>query len=1715
MSTRHLSLRTMNSRLTRYLACFILALSGTVSANDPFNVVCKKKCSSCESSSSCSPDSDTYEVVATFDTAEEAQAEADRLNGESDGDWKDCKVEASNSTANGGTHATTDTSPGLTPLNYKRQGLLFDGVAPDYVKYETVSETVNGVTANVKKPVQLPTKHSTIFYTDLPDGSGYQCAQYVNSQLSAPDAHGLRSIPAGVQATSITIYRNPEGSADTNTGKLDVIHKQRHPKTGEWVTRTIRKTSPQGNNNWSTKYYLGDPVQNPTLQPYREISITRTPNPNNVTEESTREIIRDRDSLGNLVITSDLSVTYGFYKYGEPVKLAETAHTGTASELTSTWTYYTAAADQASFNKPATLRRSDGQWANYTYQGSPVTGTLVTKTVSGWLDNAAPAVGSAPDENANRVVVEIEAKNETGTFSREEKVQGVLVSKTWGERYKDNSGMLVEKSRVETGSTTLTTTRTGWPNSVSIPVADRGRVKSIQFPDGTVELHTHALHGDNLVTTIDKGVGSLSGVTDGTRTVSTFTKHDTLIKEVVSDIASGIVLSTKEAIAFDADDQPTRWAFDNNPDDYSEVLKGCCGIDSERSRDGIVTTYTRDGLKRPKTATSRGITLTYTYGKKAIGGTDFPSINIAATAGNLTLNKGTTVYDHAGNVIQQISPDLDGDGNEETTATTRDFTARTITTTKPDGGTIVSTEFADGQSKSTTGTAVPDSSQTITVGNNLDGISGAVIKSTTTRPSNTAAGDQVSTSYQAVGGLTLLTQLNGTTTATYAYDNFARLILITDGDGLKQHTAYNTKGESYHRATSRDGNDTIDPGTDTVSETLTDVADVPGFGPAIRSVSKVWTGANTSVVTATTLQSPDGTKTSTTTLGVANPSTSLSASTFDRADGSWTDTATSPDGTQQTTTYSNWLAVSTSSLSSSHSSLVTSTTSYDALRRPWKQTHSRTGEVTTNYSPTNGQVASIDDHGRVTSFKYDNMGNRVETTLPDNTKTHTVFSDSGQPIISWGSQTYPIYNTYDEQDRRLTLRTNPTLTTAGVPTNAGGSLTTWIYYPNGQIQQKQDDAGKGASYTYTDGGRLHARTWARGVVTTYGYTASGLLHTVVYSNEPAGQTTPNLEFTYDILGRQDTVKRGGVLHADYDYRADTLALDKEKLQIDTLNQTLTRTYETGANGTLAGRSNGYSFPGGSATWTYDNAGRLATITDGTDTFSYGYRYTVNGALHEGTTGTGIGTFDSTMPFALTGPMVDTSLAYEATRDVLAYRKNDLAAGTLSKFTYSVNKIGQRESVATTGTAFVGSPANWTWGYDSLGQVTSADSPTSVNDRGYLYDAIGNRRGIRTGAVGVPTEPDGSISPGQGTLEYSSNSLNQYTALPQFPTAPAFDFDGNMTAGPVAGAAGANVGIPVPANAELTWDAENRLIKAVVGGATINYAYDHLSRLISRSVGVSPTTATHYLYDGWNRIGEYSGTTLETTYLWGTDLSGAMQGAGGVGGLLSVKSGSAVHYPTFDGNGNVSEYLDGGGAVAAHFEYDPFGNLVVDSQGNAPAFPYRFSTKQQDATTGLYYYGYRFYDPVTGRWPSRDPIEEEGGNNLYGFVINTPVNYLEVNGLFFGRGADIAEWVKKQLEKKDTPKAIKDFFAGERNYGGHNDMINHSQKNKGCPDFDYTRPDWGDNDPKGNRKGLNEWHFISPTQSEIKLNAAISSCDAEEFQDRMHGMQDWYIYIKNS
>jgi RHS repeat-associated protein len=84
-------------------------------------------------------------------------------------------------------------------------------------------------------------------------------------------------------------------------------------------------------------------------------------------------------------------------------------------------------------------------------------------------------------------------------------------------------------------------------------------------------------------------------------------------------------------------------------------------------------------------------------------------------------------------------------------------------------------------------------------------------------------------------------------------------------------------------------------------------------------------------------------------------------------------------------------------------------------------------------------------------------------------------------------------------------------------------------------------------------------------------------------------------------------------------------------------------------------------------------------------------------------------------------------------------------------------------------------------------------------------------------------------------------------------------------------------------------------------------------------------------------------------------------------------------------------------VAASYRYDPYGNTISSSGGLASANVYRFSSKEIHVNSGLYYYGYRFYAPNLQRWLNRDPIDENGGINLYGFVLNGPIATIDPDG----------------------------------------------------------------------------------------------------------------------
>ena len=165
----------------------------------------------------------------------------------------------------------------------------------------------------------------------------------------------------------------------------------------------------------------------------------------------------------------------------------------------------------------------------------------------------------------------------------------------------------------------------------------------------------------------------------------------------------------------------------------------------------------------------------------------------------------------------------------------------------------------------------------------------------------------------------------------------------------------------------------------------------------------------------------------------------------------------------------------------------------------------------------------------------------------------------------------------------------------------------------------------------------------------------------------------------------------------------------------------------------------------------------------------------------------------------------------------------------------------------------------------------------------------------------------------------------------------------------------------------------------------------------------------------------------------------------------------AYYPTYDGD--VSEYLLADSSVAAHWEYDPFGNTVKTSGSESSTNNFRnivsrtavhrFSTKPYNVYSELYYYGYRYYDPVTGRWPSRDPIDERGGTNLYGMIGNDLVRRWDYLGLASSCcGPDATLWFIEELKavRQRLMKKIKQNMS-DPNFGPA-DSIDWVLKNNG-------------------------------------------------------------------
>ena len=293
----------------------------------------------------------------------------------------------------------------------------------------------------------------------------------------------------------------------------------------------------------------------------------------------------------------------------------------------------------------------------------------------------------------------------------------------------------------------------------------------------------------------------------------------------------------------------------------------------------------------------------------------------------------------------------------------------------------------------------------------------------------------------------------------------------------------------------------------------------------------------------------------------------------------------------------------------------------------------------------------------------------------------------------------------------------------------------------------------------------------------------------------------------------------------------------------------------------------------------------------------------------------------------------------------------------------------------------------------------------------------------------PALATAAVSTTQGSSTESSTRL---ALIPPAAVQPTYDLDGNLLQDGLW---------------SFLWDGSNRLIQmeslpswpAGANRLKLRFAYDAAGRRIHKQVfqevnlNGSKTYVLkldrRFLYDGWNLIAELDPDgSPARTYLWGTDLSGSAQGAGGVGGLLAIHilkgpaSAVGVHFPFYDGNGNVTGLTSAAtGMETARYSYDAFGVELRASGPAAQANPFHFSTKFTDEESGLVYFGFRYYDPSAGRWLSRDPIGEQGGVNLYGMVRNDPVNSVDVLGLSPNPNsvvspADVIQRIRNQFEK---------------------------------------------------------------------------------------------------
>ena len=317
------------------------------------------------------------------------------------------------------------------------------------------------------------------------------------------------------------------------------------------------------------------------------------------------------------------------------------------------------------------------------------------------------------------------------------------------------------------------------------------------------------------------------------------------------------------------------------------------------------------------------------------------------------------------------------------------------------------------------------------------------------------------------------------------------------------------------------------------------------------------------------------------------------------------------------------------------------------------------------------------------------------------------------------------------------------------------------------------------------------------------------------------------------------------------------------------------------------------------------------------------------------------------------------------------------------------------------------------GYDTQYRITSIAAGQVLNLT-YSYDPNGNVISVVDGvntAPGPGVEPFEVYSYLQGT-----NKLTHIETTP--PIDFGYDLNANITSEtgwtyvydlsnqPYRVYQGTNL------VAEYTHNGAGQRVKKVAGGTTKIFHYDLRGHLIAEA-NESGATLTEYVY-----LGDQL--------------------------LAMIKPGNLAYYFHNDHLGTPQVLTDATGSVAWKAVYSPFGEaaITIETVQN----PFRFPGQYYDQETGLHYNYFRYYNPQTGRYITPDPIGLEGGINLFAYVANNPVNWIDPWGLIravFNAGGHIwipptagsfglnfsSEWWGLSYYKNEYKGMSKEFVIG--------------------------------------------------------------------------------------